>query len=189
MRLRDHPEGANLLYEALNNDDLDLAHKIAVKYNFAIRTEATKYNKNKHVYYARFYDGDIKRYETIEELSEALGGSFDAVRLRLARHSGTYWVKGKMRGYVVWQEKAGLSDKALHVPKPMKQPPIATKRKVYTYFLKDVDGKVSEYESAKILAKALGRDRNSIYRYFDNTDRYTWDRGELKGKSIWRKEV
>lgn len=188
MRMRFAPEASQELYDAMDAEDWDKAHEIAVKYNFVIRTEATKYNKNKYVYYARFYDGEIKRYETIEELSEALGRSFDAIRLRLARHSGTYWVKGKMKGYVVWQERKGLSDQPLHTPKPMKQP-VVTKRKVYTYFLKDVDGKVSEYESAIALAKALGRDRNSIYRYFDNTDRYTWERGELKGKSIWRKEV
>ena len=187
MRMRHHPEGANLLYEALDNDDLELAHKIAVKYNFAIRTEATKYNKNKHIYYARYYDGDIKQYETIEELSEALGGSFDAVRLRLARHSGTYWTKGKMKGYVVWQEKAGLSDRPLHTPKPMQQPPVTTKRKVYTYFLKDVDGKVSEYESSNDLGKVLGRDRGSLYHYFKENP-HTWRQGELKGMIVWRKE-
>ena len=42
MRMKDHPEGANLLYEALNNDNLELAHEIAVKYNFNIREDRRK---------------------------------------------------------------------------------------------------------------------------------------------------
>ena len=188
MRMRFAPEASQELYDAMDAEDWDLAHKIAVKYNFAIRTEATKYNKNKHVYYARYYDGEIKQYETIEELSEALGGSFDAVRLRLARHSGTYWTKGKMKGYVVWQEKAGLSDQPLRIPKPMQQPPVTTKRKKYTYFLKDTEGKVSEYGSSNALGKVLGRDRGSLYHYLKDTP-HTWRQGELKGMSIWRKEV
>ena len=184
MRMRHHPEGADLLYEALNNNDLEMAHAIAVKYNFAIRAEPIK---TKYVYYARYYDGEIKRYETISELSQALGGSFDAVRLRLARHGGTYWVKGHMKGYVIWQEKAGLSDKPLHIPTPMKQPVIA-KRKDYTYFLKQADGKVSEYKSINDLGKVLGRDRCSLYHYFNETP-HTWRQGELKGMSVWRVEV
>ncbi len=186
--MRFAPEASQELYDAMDAGDWDKAHKIAVKYNFAIKGEATKYNKNKYVYYSRFYDGDIKRYETIRELSKALNRSFDAIRLRLARHSGIYWVKGPSKGYVIWQERAGLSDQPLRIPKPMKAP-VTTKRKVYTYFLKQADGKVSEYQSANALAKALGRDRNSVYHYFDDADRYTWERGKLKGMSVWRTEV
>lgn len=113
MRATQAPEQWQWVLDAINDDDYELANKLAVKYKFASKVneeEVTVVVRNtplKGDYVAKDPDGKIYCHERASVLSSYLGmvHSYVAVAIpRLERHGGEA-KKGKMKGWKFWKEK------------------------------------------------------------------------------------
>lgn len=114
MRASEAPEQWKEVLTAINRDDYELAHKLAIKYRFATRSnkDAVFYNV-RHMpdsgdYVAMDPKGNIYCHEKANVLSEYLGLSFSYVSSAVKRQGGysrSGAVKGIMKGWRFWREK------------------------------------------------------------------------------------
>ena len=112
MRATQAPEQWQLVLDAINQDDYELANNLAVKYNFASKAneeEATvvvRHSPLKGDYVAMDPSGKMYCHKFGSALSSYLGmvHSYVAVSIpRLERHGGVV-KKGKMKGWKFWKE-------------------------------------------------------------------------------------
>ena len=112
MRASQAPEQWKLVLDAMNADDYELANKLAVKYNFASKSnkdnivDGIRHVPLKGDYVANGPDGKIHCHKHASALSRYLGLSFSYVRSaihRLEKHDGAVQ-RGKMKGWVFWIE-------------------------------------------------------------------------------------
>lgn len=112
MRARHAPEQWQLVLDAINRDDYELANKLAVKFKFS--TEAYKEKAAEGVrhkplqgdYVAMDPDGKMYCHVIASDLSRHLGLSISYVGSavpRLERYGGAI-KKGKMKGWIFWKE-------------------------------------------------------------------------------------
>lgn len=113
MRASRAPEKWKLVLNAINQDDYELANKLAIKYNFAGKAHEEKvidgirHEPLKGDYVALDPDGNIYCHERASVLSGYLGmvHSYVVVAIpRLERHGGVA-KKGRMKGWTFWREK------------------------------------------------------------------------------------
>ena len=113
MRASRAPEKWQLVLNAINRDDYELANKLAVKYNFASKVkEETVYDDVRHTplkgdYVAQSPDGKIHCHEFAGALSRYLGLSHSYIGgavIRLEKHGG-YSRSGNMKGWTFWKEE------------------------------------------------------------------------------------
>ena len=112
MRASKAPEQWKLVLDAVNNDDYELANKLAVKYQFA-----SEVHKEKAIddirdepvpgdYVAMDPDGKMYCHVHASAVSTHLGLSFSYVGSAIARRGGrgATVTKGKMKGWKMWKE-------------------------------------------------------------------------------------
>ena len=112
MRASRAPEKWQFILDAVNQDDYDLANKLAIKYKFAIKANEEKTVDNvrhtplKGDYVAMDPDGKMYCHEFAAALSRYLGltHSYVAGAIgRLEKHGG-YSRSGNMKGWTFWKE-------------------------------------------------------------------------------------
>jgi len=114
MRASKAPEKWQLVLNAINQDDYELANKLAIKYNFASKAKVKEekvYDDVRHTplkgdYVAMDPDGKMYSHEFAAALSTYLGLSHSYVAVaisRLEKYDG-YSRSGKMKGWKFWKE-------------------------------------------------------------------------------------
>ena len=112
MRASKAPEKWQLVLNAINQDDYELANQLAIKYNFASKASEKKVYDIRHEpekgdYVAQSPDGKIYCHEFAAALSKYLGLSHSYVASaigRLEEHGGVSR-SGRVKGWKFWQEK------------------------------------------------------------------------------------
>ena len=114
MRASQAPEKWQLVLDAINKDDYELANKLAVKFKFAIKAnkEERTYEDIRHEplkgdYVAQSPEGDIYCHEFAAVLSRYLGLSHSYITCAIGRleASGGVSMAGRVKGWKFWQEK------------------------------------------------------------------------------------
>lgn len=112
MRASEAPEQWKLVLDAINHDNYELAHKLAVKYNFASVDEedvtvAVRHSPLKGDYVAQSPDGKMHCHESGNALSIYLGLAHSYVGVSIPRleKRGGVVQKGMMKGWKFWREK------------------------------------------------------------------------------------
>lgn len=113
MRARHAPDKWQLVLDAINRDDYDLANKLAVKYNFASKVHKEKVVDDvRHTpvsgdYVAKSPDGKMYCHEFAAALSTYLGLSHSYVASAIGRLEARGGVSksGRVKGWKFWQEK------------------------------------------------------------------------------------
>ena len=112
MRATQAPDKWKLVLDAVNDDDYELANKLAVKYSFASainKEKATDDVRHKPLqgdYVAMDPDGKMYCHVHASAVSRHLGLSFSYVGSaipRLEKHGGAVQ-RGKMKGWKFWKE-------------------------------------------------------------------------------------
>lgn len=112
MRASELPDKWQLVLDAINRDDYELANKLAVKYNFASKVSEEKTVDNvRHMplkgdYVAMDPEGKIHCHEIAAALSRYLGLSHSYVASaigRLEKYDGLS-LSGNMKGWKFWRE-------------------------------------------------------------------------------------
>lgn len=112
MRASLAPEQWKLVLDAVNNDDYELANKLAVKYGFAIKVHKEKvvddirHEPVKGDYVAQSPDGKMYCHAHASAVSTHLGLSFTYVGSAVARSGkhGNTVKRGRMKGWKFWKE-------------------------------------------------------------------------------------
>lgn len=113
MRASHAPEQWQLVLDAISDDDYELAHKLAVKYNFASKddkediTVDVRHTPLKGDYVAMSPDGKMYCHESGNALSIYLGLAHSYVGVSVPRleKRGGLVIKGVMKGWKLWREK------------------------------------------------------------------------------------
>ena len=110
MRMRHHPEGTQLLYDALKAGDFDLAHKIAVKHDFhregrtpLPKPAVKKRTVKRYDYWLQRPNQETKYFPSLPGLAKELGISKQGISLRLIDTNETQWYSGKLDGVRLWR--------------------------------------------------------------------------------------
>ena len=112
MRASKAPEQWQLVLNAINQDDYELANQLAIKYNFASKASEEKIVDNirhdpvKGDYVAQSPDGKIYCHEFAAALSTYLGLSHSYVASAIGRLEAYGGVSrsGRVKGWKFWKE-------------------------------------------------------------------------------------
>lgn len=110
MRASKAPDKWQLVLNAINQDDYELANQLAIKYNFASKAHEEKVVDNvRHEpllgdYVAMDPNGTMYCHEFGGALSRYLGLAHSYVGSAAARLDGNAVIKGKMKGWKFWKE-------------------------------------------------------------------------------------
>lgn len=112
MRASEAPEQWQEVLNAMNADDYELAHELALKYRFTTKSNRDKaldvrYKPLKGDYVAMDPSGKKYCHEKANVLSTYLGLSFSYVTSAIKRLGGEggYSKTGVMKGWKFWREK------------------------------------------------------------------------------------
>lgn len=113
MRATQAPEQWRLVLNAINQDDYELANKLAVKYDFVSKvdeediTVVVRHSPLKGDYVAQSPDGKMYCHESGNALSIYLGLAHSYVGVSIPRleKRGGVVTKGVMKGWTFWREK------------------------------------------------------------------------------------
>lgn len=102
--IRTHPNEWEEMLSALNENNVDKAREIAIRYNFYGRTLGKKRRRKqkKYAYYCQNPEGEINRFEKAGEAAKFMGIATDTLYFRLTQDNGE-WKTGEMKGWRVWR--------------------------------------------------------------------------------------
>ena len=105
MRASELPEKWQLVLDAINRDDYDLASKLAVRFEFdRDRQREQRGRKSIYTYFAQDTTGKVYSNANASELSRKLGKAPSYVAATVANREGRPVMSGDLEGWVFWKE-------------------------------------------------------------------------------------
>ena len=105
MRASELPDKWQLVLDALSLGDIELAHRLAIKYEFDQNKQIQKSGrKSGYTYFAKDAEGKIHSSTNSAELSRRIGKATSYVTVMIRKQKGRPVSRGDLKGWVFWKE-------------------------------------------------------------------------------------